>query len=69
MNVSGELPERLSFPDAEESVAAYWKEINAFHRSNELSEDRPVYSFYDGPPFATGLPHYGHILAVKDENG
>lgn len=34
----------------------------------ELSKGRPVYSFYDGPPFATGLPHYGHILAgtIKD---
>jgi len=26
-------------------------------------ENRPIYSFYDGPPFATGMPHYGHILA------
>lgn len=34
----------------------------------ELSEGRPVYTFYDGPPFATGLPHYGHLLAstIKD---
>lgn len=34
----------------------------------KLSEGRPVYNFYDGPPFATGTPHYGHILAstVKD---
>lgn len=32
------------------------------------SQDRPHYTFYDGPPFATGLPHYGHILAgtIKD---
>ena len=28
-----------------------------------LSEGRPDFTFYDGPPFATGLPHYGHILA------
>lgn len=34
----------------------------------ELSEGRPRYTFYDGPPFATGLPHYGHLLAstIKD---
>lgn len=34
----------------------------------ELSEGRPLYTFYDGPPFATGLPHYGHLLAstIKD---
>jgi isoleucyl-tRNA synthetase len=33
-----------------------------------LAENRPIYSFYDGPPFATGLPHYGHLLAgtIKD---
>lgn len=33
-----------------------------------LSIGRPCYSFYDGPPFATGLPHYGHLLAgtIKD---
>lgn len=29
----------------------------------KLSEGKPEYSFYDGPPFATGLPHYGHLLA------
>ncbi len=34
----------------------------------KLSEGKPEYTFYDGPPFATGLPHYGHILAgtIKD---
>jgi isoleucyl-tRNA synthetase len=56
------------FPDLEKSILAYWKEINAFRRSNELSEGRPEFVFFDGPPFATGLPHYGHILAgtIKD---
>jgi isoleucyl-tRNA synthetase len=28
-----------------------------------MNKDKPLYTFYDGPPFATGLPHYGHILA------
>ena len=34
----------------------------------ELSQGRPRYTFYDGPPFATGLPHYGHLLTstIKD---
>lgn len=41
----------------------FWREIDAFQTSLKLSEGRPVYSFYDGPPFATGLPHYGHLLA------
>mmetsp|Transcript_39470 Transcript_39470/g.156722 ORF Transcript_39470/g.156722 Transcript_39470/m.156722 type:complete len:318 (-) Transcript_39470:2963-3916(-) len=64
----GELPERLSFPQEEENVQKYWERIGAFEKSNELSKGRKVFSFYDGPPFATGLPHYGHILAgtIKD---
>lgn len=68
MAMPGEVPERLSFPAAEEGVLEHWKEIDAFRTSNKLSEGRPVYSFYDGPPFATGLPHYGHLLAgtIKD---
>ena len=56
-------PDNLSFPKAEEEVLEYWKSIDAFQTSLKLSEGRPEYSFYDGPPFATGLPHYGHILA------
>lgn len=52
----------------EEDVLALWKKINAFETSLNKSKGRPVYSFYDGPPFATGLPHYGHLLAgtIKD---
>ncbi|PXF43520.1 Isoleucine--tRNA ligase, cytoplasmic [Gracilariopsis chorda] len=63
-----DVPERITFPDAELSVLEHWRHIDAFHTSNKLSEGRPVYSFYDGPPFATGLPHYGHLLAgtIKD---
>ena len=60
--------DRYNFPEQEEKILAFWEEIRAFETSLELSADRPKYSFYDGPPFATGLPHYGHILAgtVKD---
>lgn len=53
----------FSFPEEEEKVLNFWREIDAFQTSLKLSEGRPVYSFYDGPPFATGLPHYGHLLA------
>lgn len=58
----------MDFPKAEEQVLEFWKEIDAFQTSLKLSEGRPVFNFYDGPPFATGTPHYGHILAstVKD---
>lgn len=62
------MSEHFSFPKEEEKVLALWNEIDAFHRSLELSEGKPEFSFFDGPPFATGTPHYGHILAstVKD---
>ncbi|TBT97551.1 isoleucine--tRNA ligase, partial [Hamiltosporidium magnivora] len=57
-----------SFPLIEEKILKLWKENKAFETSNILSADRPPYIFYEGPPFATGLPHYGHILAstIKD---
>ena len=41
----------------------YWQDIDAFKKQLKLSEGKPLYTFYDGPPFATGLPHYGHIAA------
>ncbi len=46
----------------------FWEKNDIFKKSEEQNKDRPVFSFYDGPPFATGLPHYGHILAsiIKD---
>ncbi|KAI9368437.1 tRNA synthetases class I-domain-containing protein [Aspergillus egyptiacus] len=58
----------IDFPKEEEIVLKTWKEINAFRRQVELSKGRKPYTFYDGPPFATGLPHYGHLLAstIKD---
>jgi len=58
----------FDFAKQEEKVIAYWKEIDAFQTSLKISEGRPEFTFYDGPPFATGLPHYGHLLAgtIKD---
>jgi isoleucyl-tRNA synthetase len=53
------IGERISFSEEEEKTLKYWKEIDAFKTSLKLSEGRPEYTFYDGPPFATGLPHYG----------
>ena len=58
----------LDIPKEEEKILALWKEIDAFRRQVELSKGKRPYTFYDGPPFATGLPHYGHLLAstIKD---
>ncbi|KAL5013777.1 hypothetical protein ScPMuIL_008047 [Solemya velum] len=62
------VPDNVSFPDEEEKIYQYWKDIEAFKTSMKLSKGKPKYTFYDGPPFATGLPHFGHILAgtIKD---
>ncbi|KKY17007.1 putative isoleucyl-trna synthetase [Phaeomoniella chlamydospora] len=58
----------INFAKEEEKTLERWREINAFQRQIELSKGRKPYTFYDGPPFATGLPHYGHLLAstIKD---
>eukprot|EP00047_Mylnosiga_fluctuans_P002880 m.226316 g.226316 ORF g.226316 m.226316 type:complete len:1277 (-) comp11410_c0_seq1:49-3879(-) len=63
-----EVKEDFSFPAAEEEILKFWEEIEAFKTSLKFSEGKPEYTFYDGPPFATGTPHYGHILAgtIKD---
>ncbi|GKA93359.1 isoleucine--tRNA ligase, cytoplasmic, partial [Tanacetum coccineum] len=58
----------FSFPKAEEAILRQWNETKAFEQQLERTKELPEYVFYDGPPFATGLPHYGHILAgtIKD---
>jgi len=52
----------------EENVLEYWDKDGTFQASLKKREDAPEYVFYDGPPFANGLPHYGHLLTgyVKD---
>ncbi len=56
------------FPSLEEGILKYWKEQDMFRRSIQLREGCDTFSFYDGPPFATGLPHYGHMVGgtIKD---
>jgi len=56
------------FPEMEKEVANFWKENDTFKKSLENRKDSKEYTFYDGPPFATGTPHYGHIVAniLKD---
>ncbi|XP_038067319.1 isoleucine--tRNA ligase, cytoplasmic-like isoform X1 [Patiria miniata] len=58
----------IDFPKEEEKILELWKKLDAFQTSLKQSKGKPRYAFYDGPPFATGLPHYGHILAgtIKD---
>lgn len=61
-------PSRPNFPQMEEEISAFWEKHRIFERSIEERPESKAYVFYDGPPFATGLPHYGHLLqsAIKD---
>ncbi|VDK77386.1 unnamed protein product [Onchocerca ochengi] len=63
-----EISEQIDFSAEELKILEWWRERKTFAKSLELSKGRTRYTFYDGPPFATGLPHYGHILAgtIKD---
>ena len=52
----------------EEAVLAFWDEHSIFKKSLQKEAPKGEFVFYDGPPFATGLPHYGHMLpgTIKD---
>ena len=60
--------QKLSLPEQEEKILEFWERNKIFEKSVEQRQKAKRYVFYDGPPFATGLPHYGHILGstVKD---
>ncbi|MBO7308258.1 MAG: isoleucine--tRNA ligase [Kiritimatiellae bacterium] len=59
---------KIAFPKMEEEILFYWEKDGTFKKSLAKNEGKSQYRFYDGPPFATGLPHYGHLLAgiIKD---
>jgi isoleucyl-tRNA synthetase len=62
------VPRKTDFPAQEREVLEFWSAHHTFERSMEQRRGGAEYVFYDGPPFATGLPHYGHLLAgtIKD---
>ena len=68
----GTVPASPSFPAIEQAILDFWKADGTFEASVEArpagDEGANEYVFYDGPPFANGLPHYGHLLTgyVKD---
>ena len=59
---------KQNLPALEKGILRYWQEEDIFKRSVHQRGSAEHYSFYDGPPFVTGLPHYGHLLAgaIKD---
>jgi len=62
----------VSFPELEKQILDFWSKEEIFQKSLDQHKDSgEEFVFYDGPPFATGLPHYGHLLAgtIKDVVG
>ncbi len=57
-----------SIKEIEENLVKYWEEKQIFEKSLQKDSPKGEYIFYDGPPFATGTPHYGHLVAstMKD---
>jgi isoleucyl-tRNA synthetase len=62
------LDPKRKYSEMEKDVLSYWKDNNIFQKSVENREKKNAYVFYDGPPFITGVPHYGTLLSsiVKD---
>ena len=64
----GDVSGSPSFPALEDRVLDFWASDDTFQASIDERDGDEEYVFYDGPPFANGLPHYGHLLTgyVKD---
>ncbi len=65
---ASEVPAQPDFPELEQRALAYWNAHDTFKASVKNRDSDSEFVFYDGPPFANGLPHYGHLLTgyVKD---
>ncbi len=63
-----QVPAQPRYPSLEEQTLAFWQSDRTFEASVAMHGPETEYVFYDGPPFANGLPHYGHLLTgfVKD---
>lgn len=63
-----EVNQQIEFSKEEEKILKFWQEHSIFEKSVDQRPHDKLFTFYDGPPFATGLPHYGHLLAgiIKD---
>ncbi|MDR2543194.1 MAG: isoleucine--tRNA ligase [Treponema sp.] len=59
---------KVNFPKLEEEILEFWELNKIFEKSISQREGKPEFVFYDGPPFATGLPHFGHFVpsTIKD---
>ena len=57
------VPQNITFPSLEEEIIKFWQDKKIFEKSVESRPEDNAYSFYDGPPFITGMPHHGHLLS------
>lgn len=59
---------KVNFPLQEENILKFWQEKDIFKKSVSQRQGAEDFVFYDGPPFATGLPHFGHFIpsTIKD---
>ena len=62
------VPSKVDFPAMEMEVLRFWQDGDFYNKSVAARPESEPFIFYDGPPFASGLPHYGHLLAsiIKD---
>ncbi len=58
-----QLPAQPNFPQLEEEILEYWKKNKIFEKSIDARPEDKAWNFLDGPPFITGLPHYGTLLS------
>jgi len=56
------VPGTVSFPEQERELLEFWKRERIFEKSVEQCRGRPLFIFYEGPPTANGIPHWGHVL-------
>ena len=59
---------KTNFPKLENEILEFWRQDDTFHKSLNKTKQGHPFSFYDGPPFGNGLPHWGHlgVSAIKD---
>lgn len=67
-SVFKDVSSRVNSDELEQNVLDFWEREKVFEKSLEQNKDKPLFTFYDGPPYATGKPHYGHVLqsSIKD---
>ena len=58
-----EVNPRVNFPEIEEKIISFWKDNKIFEKSVSQRPDTKKWTFLDGPPFITGMPHYGTLLS------